>query len=93
MLDAHCLPYYVRHLNIADYMFLVRGPGCGLGGQQLPARDRVAPVLVERKSVEDVAGSIADGRWQAQQRRMLQVCVCARACVRISVFFAHRHFW
>jgi len=23
----------------------------------------------------------------------MQVCVCARACVRISVFFAHRHFW
>ena len=58
------MPYLVRHLNIADYIFLTRTRR-GL------AREFVAPVLIERKSVEDVACSISDGRWLAQQRRMM----------------------
>ena len=58
------MPYFVRHLNIADYIILTR-TGHGL------AREFVAPVLIERKSVEDVACSISDGRWLAQQRRMM----------------------
>ena len=65
MLDLQGLPYLVRHLKIADYLFLLSPGGPGA------ARDRVAPILVERKTMEDVAASINDGRWQAQQQRML----------------------
>jgi len=46
----------VRELKIADYVFFVG--------------DKLAPVLIERKSAEDVAGSLHDGRWERQQRNM-----------------------
>ena len=32
--------------------------------------DKLAPILIERKSIEDVAHSLADGRWQRQQHSM-----------------------
>jgi len=32
--------------------------------------DRLAPTLIERKSVEDVAHSLSDGRWKRQQHSM-----------------------
>lgn len=31
---------------------------------------KIAPILVERKTGEDVANSIFDGRWERQQRSM-----------------------
>ncbi len=46
----------VRELKIADYVFFIG--------------DKLAPVLIERKSAEDVAGSLHDGRWERQQRNM-----------------------
>jgi ERCC4-type nuclease len=52
-LDEGNVPYVVRELKVADYMFFVH--------------DKIAPVLIERKSAEDVAGSLADGRWERQQ--------------------------
>ena len=30
------------------------------------------PILVERKSIQDIAASIYDGRWSSQKRRMFQ---------------------
>ncbi len=32
--------------------------------------DKLAPVLIERKSIEDLAQSISDGRWKSQQHNM-----------------------
>lgn len=46
----------VRELKIADYIFFVG--------------DKLAPILIERKTAEDVAGSIHDGRWDRQKRSM-----------------------
>ena len=46
----------VRELKIADYIFFVG--------------DKLAPVLIERKTVDDVASSLHDGRWERQQRNM-----------------------
>ena len=46
----------VRELKIADYIFFVG--------------DKLAPILIERKSVDDVASSLHDGRWERQQRSM-----------------------
>jgi ERCC4-type nuclease len=34
--------------------------------------DYLCPIIVERKSVQDVAMSIYDGRWNSQKRRMYQ---------------------
>jgi ERCC4-type nuclease len=55
-LDTRGVPYVVRELKIADYVFFVE--------------DKLAPVLIERKTAEDVAGSLHDGRWERQQRSM-----------------------
>ena len=55
-LEREGVPYVVRELKIADYLFFVG--------------DLLAPMLVERKSVDDVAASLVDGRWERQQRQM-----------------------
>jgi len=57
-LDTLKIPYFVRNLDIGDYCFF--------------AGEKLLPVMVERKSVQDVAASIHDGRWQNQKRRMYQ---------------------
>jgi len=56
MLDEIKVPFVVRELKISDYVFFVN--------------NRLAPVLIERKSVDDVANSLSDGRWKRQQRAM-----------------------
>lgn len=55
-LDIRGVPYVVRELKIADYIFFVG--------------EKLAPVLIERKTADDVAGSLHDGRWERQQRTM-----------------------
>ncbi|GFH44290.1 hypothetical protein CTEN210_00764 [Chaetoceros tenuissimus] len=55
-MDHAEVPYVVRDLKISDYVFFVG--------------DKLAPVLIERKSIEDLAGSLFDGRWESQQRKM-----------------------
>ena len=57
-LDMIKIPYFVCTLNIGDYCFF--------------AGNKLLPVLIERKSIEDVASSIYDGRWENQKRRMYQ---------------------
>lgn len=46
----------VRELKIADYLFFVA--------------DKLAPILIERKTAEDVAASLHDGRWEKQKISM-----------------------
>ncbi|CAJ1953918.1 unnamed protein product [Cylindrotheca closterium] len=57
-LDSIQLPYFVASLSIGDYVFF--------------HKDKLLPVLIERKSIEDLAQSIYDGRWQSQKKRMYQ---------------------
>ena len=57
-LDMTQIPYLVGTLSIGDYCFF-RG-------------NLLLPLIVERKSVEDVALSFADGRWHNQKKRMYQ---------------------
>ena len=59
-LDLLKIPYCVNTLRIGDYCFF--------------SGDKLCPILVERKSVEDVAKSIdaGDGRWIRQKKRMYQ---------------------
>lgn len=54
--DDQRVPYVVRDLKIADYVFFIG--------------DKLAPVIIERKTLEDVAKSLVDGRWERQQRNM-----------------------
>ena len=65
-LDMVHVPFMVGSLQIGDYVFFTRKTGA-------PPTDPLnylCPILVERKSVQDVAMSIADGRWTSQKRRM-----------------------
>ena len=50
------LPYFVGTLTIGDYVFF--------------SGERLCPILVERKSIQDIAMSIHDGRWKRQKQRM-----------------------
>jgi ERCC4-type nuclease len=55
-MDDHEISYVVRDLKISEYVFFV--------GEML------ITVFIERKSIEDVASSLHDGRWERQQRNM-----------------------
>lgn len=55
-LDTLKIPYFVYPLSIGDYCFF--------------AGDKLLPVLIERKSIQDVAHSIYDKRWINQKKRM-----------------------
>jgi len=55
-LDIRGVPYVVRELKIADYIFFVG--------------DKLAPILIERKTTDDVAASLHDGRWERQKISM-----------------------
>jgi ERCC4-type nuclease len=59
-LDLQKIPYFVNTLRIGDYCFF--------------SGDKLCPILVERKSVEDVAKSIdaGEGRWVQQKHKMYQ---------------------
>ena len=59
-LDTLKIPYLVCTLNIGDYCFFDS------------KNNKLLPILVERKSIQDIAASIYDGRWSSQKRRMFQ---------------------
>jgi ERCC4-type nuclease len=59
-LDMRKVPYIVTKLDIGDYAFV------SMDTQKL------MPIIIERKSIQDVAQSIWDGRWTSQKRRMYQ---------------------
>lgn len=56
-LDLMKIPFFVAPLSIGDYCFFTTD-------------HLLCPILVERKSIQDLAGSIHDGRWQRQKKRM-----------------------
>jgi ERCC4-type nuclease len=64
-LDMQKVPYFVGTLAIGDYVFFTsKDEGCRL--------DNLCPIIIERKSIQDVAQSINDGRWASQKARMYQ---------------------
>ena len=60
------VPFLVGALSIGDYAFFTSKNG----GKTMDCLDHLCPIIVERKSVQDVAQSIFDGRWKNQKRRM-----------------------
>lgn len=55
-LDCRRVPFVVRELKISDYVFFYG--------------EYIAPYFVERKSLVDVANSLADSRWENQKTNM-----------------------
>jgi ERCC4-type nuclease len=66
-LDMVHVPYFVGSLSIGDYCFFTRKHGGKTTDHNL---DYLCPFIIERKSVQDIAMSIHDGRWNNQKRRM-----------------------
>ena len=66
-LDTLKIPYIVCPLHIGDYAFFVTD-----NGNECNSTSKLCPILIERKSIQDVAQSIFDGRWKDQKRRMYQ---------------------
>ena len=65
-LDMIHVPFFVGSLSIGDYCFFTRKDG----GKSMENLDYSFPIIVERKSIQDVAQSIYNGRWTNQKRRM-----------------------
>lgn len=63
-LDMMSCPFFVGSFSIGDYVFFANGAG------STEHMNHLCPILVERKSVQDLAMSIADGRWKTQKHRM-----------------------
>jgi len=59
-LDMRKVPYIVTKLDIGDYAFVSTDT------------QKLIPIIIERKSIQDVAQSIWDGRWNSQKIRMYQ---------------------
>ena len=62
-LDMCHVPYFVGSLAIGDYVFFTSHDGSA-------RLDYLCPIIIERKSIQDLAMSIYDGRWQSQKSRM-----------------------
>lgn len=60
-LGKNKVPYEVRHLNVGDFAWIARDQA----GNEL-----VLPYIVERKRLDDLAGSIKDGRFHEQKFRL-----------------------
>jgi len=81
LLDEYRVPYVVRSLKISDYgklKCIVFSTDC-VNTVITPSfirylvyfvGNKMAPILIERKSIDDLAGSLVDGRWENQQRNM-----------------------
>lgn len=61
-LDRKKVPYFVGTMHIGDYVFFTQKAGS--------SDYLLCPILVERKSIEDIVLSIHDGRWRNQKQRM-----------------------
>ena len=63
-LDTYKVPFFVGSLSIGDYAFFCSKT------ENSDDINYLCPMLIERKSIEDIALSIHDGRWKKQKHRM-----------------------
>lgn len=63
------VPFDVRKLNVGDFLWVAREKATPTPGQlSLPqTREVVLEYVVERKRMDDLAGSITDGRFREQK--------------------------
>lgn len=58
------VPYEIRHLKVGDYTWICRSKATN--------KELVLPYIIERKRMDDLAGSIKDGRFHEQKFRLKQ---------------------
>lgn len=82
-IDALKVPYEIRRLSVGDFLWICRRPSTEPQPLPLPskakpkfkencaaAEEYILPYIVERKRMDDFAGSIRDGRFQEQKFRL-----------------------
>lgn len=62
-LERHRVRFEVRRLSIGDFLWICRR-------RSDPAAEYVLPHILERKRMDDLAGSIKDGRFHEQKFRL-----------------------
>ena len=93
LLSAHRIPFVIRSLGVADFAMFVSAPPSA-GGSSAASPPLMAPLLIERKTYEDVALSMADSRCSSATRCCTPHPKAARArWVRSSYSSAAWYRW
>jgi ERCC4-type nuclease len=58
------IPFRTQNLPVADYIFVLREPG------DTAEQGLVLPLLIERKTADDVGTSMKDGRMTTQKQKL-----------------------
>ncbi|XP_062310999.1 crossover junction endonuclease MUS81 [Osmerus eperlanus] len=71
-LQRNGVTFDIRKLNVGDFLWVARERVAPVAGQLRapPARELVLDYIVERKRMDDLCGSIIDGRFREQKFRM-----------------------
>ncbi|XP_034713011.1 crossover junction endonuclease MUS81 isoform X2 [Etheostoma cragini] len=84
-LQRNGVTFDVRKLNVGDFLWVAREKMAPLPGQlRAPAgRELVLDYIIERKRMDDLCGSIIDGRFREQKFR-LKRCGLRRPCYLVE---------
>ena len=66
-LQKHAVPMNTRKLQVGDFLWVAKEKPGLMGGE---GRELVLDYIVERKRIDDLAGSIIDGRFREQKVNM-----------------------
>ncbi|KAM3857350.1 crossover junction endonuclease MUS81, partial [Diretmus argenteus] len=71
-LQRNGVTFDIRKLNVGDFLWVAREKVAPLPGQLRapPARELVLDYIIERKRIDDLCGSIIDGRFREQKFRL-----------------------
>ncbi|MFT7802751.1 crossover junction endonuclease MUS81 isoform X2 [Arapaima gigas] len=72
-LQRNGVSFDIRKLNVGDFLWVAREKVSPVPGRQLrppPARELVLDYVIERKRIDDLCGSIIDGRFREQKFRL-----------------------
>ncbi|CAH1792081.1 unnamed protein product, partial [Owenia fusiformis] len=92
-LIKHGVESDVRKLQVGDFLWIAREKTKPIMGQlQLPqGRELVLDYVVERKRMDDLAGSICDGRFKEQKHR-LRHCGLRKPIYLVEEYGSRQHF-
>ncbi|XP_056298279.1 crossover junction endonuclease MUS81 [Pseudoliparis swirei] len=83
-LQRNGVKYDVRKLNVGDFLWVAREKVNPVPGQlRAPSRELVLDYIIERKRMDDLCGSIIDGRFREQKFR-LKRCGLRRPCYLVE---------
>uniref|UniRef100_G3Q4N8 Crossover junction endonuclease MUS81 n=1 Tax=Gasterosteus aculeatus aculeatus TaxID=481459 RepID=G3Q4N8_GASAC len=84
-LQRNGVNFDVRKLNVGDFLWVAREKVAPVPGQLRapPARELVLDYIIERKRMDDLCGSIIDGRFREQKFRMKR-CGLRRPCYLVE---------